>query len=125
MTNQDLRSCPTCRREWDEATEKIAGLRSGKLLNQMCPGKNGPSDIDHVLHNGKSKPEKITFIEYKTRADLYVPVGQQILHRSLTGRWEDIDNRRRRLDVNVAVVPSHPEDPGFWLRPIVEAVWNL
>lgn len=123
MTNQDLRSCPTCRRAWDEETEKKAGLRSGKLLNQMCPGKNGPSDIDHVLHNRWSKPEKITFIEYKSMKGLYVPAGQQMLHDSLTGHWENVYNRNRRLDINVAILPSHPEDPEKWLKPIVEDLW--
>ena len=124
MTNQDLRSCPTCRRDWDEETEKKAGLRSGKILNQMCPGKNGPSDIDHVLHNKWSSPERVTFIEYKSDRRLIVPTGQRYLHDSLRGHWVDVDDPDRKLDINVEVIPSHPADPEFLLRPIVEYMWR-
>lgn len=106
MTARRLDKCPTCRRALDDATRRAMGLRNGELLNSLCPGRVGPSDIDHVLHNGRSTPERIMFYEYK---DGPVPgEGQSWLHRSLRGDWQDRADPGRLLTIRCLVLPQSP-----------------
>jgi hypothetical protein len=101
------------------------GLRNGEVLNTMCPGANGPSDIDHVLHNGRHEPEeRIVFFEYKNGAP--VPEGQRWLLNSLRGNWVGWDEEKgkyRMLTIRYTVLPQHPSDAKAELRPIVEWLW--
>jgi hypothetical protein len=105
MTARPLNSCPACRRALDADTRKRMGLRNGELLNSLCPGRIGPSDIDHVLHNGRSNPERVVFYEYKDGAPM--PQGQDWLLKSLTGDWEERASTRR-ISVRRLVLPQHP-----------------
>lgn len=98
------------------------GLRSGVMLNELCPGATGPSDIDHVIHNGKIVPERAFLLEYKDGAP--VSGGQGWLFRSLSGDWEEL-NTGRRLSIRWQVLPAHgePEELEERLQAIVEWVW--
>ena len=80
MTSRPLRKCPTCRRALDDATRLAMGLRTGEALNALCPGRTGPSDVDHILHNAYITPERIAFLEYKDQGAL-LSGGQAILRR--------------------------------------------
>lgn len=94
------------------------GLRNGEALNALCPGRNGPSDIDHVIHNMHVDPERLMFLEYKD-AGVGLTAGQEYLRRSLTGDWEERSTGRL---MSVRFYPMHPADA--WKLPgIVEWVW--
>jgi len=94
------------------------GLRNGEALNALCPGRCGPSDIDHVIHNMHASPERAMFLEYK---DEGVPIGagQRYLGESLTGDWRERNTGRL---LSVRWVPLRPSDA--WMLPgIVDWVW--
>lgn len=97
------------------------GLRNGEVLNALCPGRNGPSDIDHVLHNGHSNPERVMFLEYKDGAP--VPGGQAFLFRSLNGDWTE-RTTGRLLSIRHAVLQQNEPQAEATLRPIVEWLWT-
>jgi hypothetical protein len=79
------------------------GLRTGEALNALCPGRNGPSDIDHVIHNMHARPwERIVFFEYKG-AGVPVPDGQRYLHRALSGDYQEVSTGRL-VAIRVAVL---------------------
>lgn len=127
--NRPLHRCPTCTRDLDDETRRAMGLRTGEVLNALCPGLNGPSDVDHVLHNAWSNPERLVWIEYKNRTPVqYERVdgltgGQVILRDSVRGRWCNEDDGRR-LDISYVVCPLHPDDPEAEMRPIVDWLWR-
>jgi hypothetical protein len=110
VPNAPLRKCPTCLRELDDEVRKQMGLRTGELLNSLCPGKNGPSDIDHVLHNMHVNPHRIAFIEYKGRKGTPLPDGQRYLHRDLNGIFTDTSTGKK-LEVMTWVLWQHDPDP--------------
>jgi hypothetical protein len=67
-------SCPCC-----SGTGKVSWLRSGAWINEHCPGRNGPCDVDnststHELDNYHAKRK--ARIEYK-RPGEPVPAGQE------------------------------------------------
>lgn len=97
------------------------GLRNGEALNALCPGLNGPSDIDHVLHNGHVVPERVVFIEYKSNG-ARLSGGQARLLRGLKGDWHD-EATGRRLAVRYIVLPLAPDNPSAAVLPIVEWLW--
>jgi hypothetical protein len=94
MTAPPLRKCPTCRRPLDDATRSAMGLRAGVELNALCPGRAGPSDIDHVIHNDALTPQRIAFLEYKDQGAL-LSVGQARLRVALAGDWTERLTGRR------------------------------
>lgn len=96
------------------------GLRNGELLNGLCPGRIGPCDIDHVLHNGQSDPERVMFFEYKDGAP--VPGGQKWLLRSLSGDYQE-RNDGRLLSVRHVILQQHEPEPEMVLRPAVDWLW--
>lgn len=97
------------------------GLRTGELLNGLCPGRNGPSDVDHVLHNGHCSPEeRMIWIEYK--AGVGLTEGQAYLKRAVSGDWEE-RSTGRLLSIRYVVLPLHPPDPAGLLQPIVDWIW--
>lgn len=98
------------------------GLRNGEVLNSLCPGAIGPSDIDNVLHNGRSKPERIMFLEYKNNG-APVPTGQAWLLRSLAGDWQE-QTTGRLLAIRFDVLQQHPPDPEAVLQPVVDWLWG-
>lgn len=116
MSNERLRRCPVCDGELDDHTRQRMGLRSGETLNELCPGRIGPSDIDHIVHNGHVDPERVALFEYKNGAP--VPMGQRWLLDALSGKWTNEDGRR--LHIGAAVLPQHPDDEHAALRPYVE-----
>jgi hypothetical protein len=90
------------------------GLRNGVLLNAMCPGKNGPHDLDavvlanpqlHVLHSNRSR--RLAIIDYKASnaAPIAKRSGTNILYEALAGSWEEpadgFGKAKRRLEVRV------------------------
>lgn len=122
MSNKPLGRCPTCGHGLDDDTRKRMGLRNGEVLNSLCPGRTGPSDVDHVLHNGKHKPdERIAWIEYKNGVPL--GNGQSWLKDSLRGEWQE-RNDGRLLTMRYAVVQQYVRDPAQTLQPIVEWVFE-
>jgi hypothetical protein len=101
------------------------GLRSGEVLAALCPGRIGPSDIDHVLHNGRTPPgtpARLAFLEYKN-GNAEPRYGQQFLLRALRGHWQDRDDGRQ-LDIAALVLPQFPPDPNQVLQPIVDWLWE-
>lgn len=106
MSNRPLRKCPTCYRELDPDTRKNMGLRNGETLNALLPGFIGPSDIDHVVHNGHTVPERVMFYEYKKSGGLNR--GQEWLLQALRGDWTNVDGRR--LLVNYTVLDLIGDD---------------
>lgn len=95
------------------------GLRNGEALNALCPGKNGPSDIDHVVHNMHTWPyERLTFLEYKDEG-AELRMGQALLRRSLIGDWQE-DATGRCLSIRYHVL--YPSDK-HKLEPIVSWLW--
>lgn len=120
MANRPLGVCPTCRRELDDMTRASMGLRNGEVLNALCPGRIGPSDIDHVLHNGKSRPEVVYFLEYKDGAP--VRGGQDWLFRSLRGEWQE-RTTGRLLNIYTRVLQQHEPDAAAVLGQIVDFMW--
>jgi hypothetical protein len=119
--NDRLRVCPTCKRPLDDANRQRMGLRTGETLNRLCPGLNGPSDIDHVLHNGRVSPERLFFLEYKGNGG-GAKYGQAFLFRSVTGDWEERTSGRL-LSIRYQILPEHPSEPEDLLSPIVSWMW--
>lgn len=99
------------------------GLRNGEVLNALCPGRNGPSDIDNVLHN-KYHPEgeRVMFLEYKSNG-ASLSGGQRILLDALWGDWQD-RNTGGLLSIRRRVLDLHPPDPEAELQPIVDWLWG-
>lgn len=97
------------------------GLRAGELLNALCPGNNGPSDFDHVLHNGHRSPERLAIVEYKP-GDALLPEGQRRLLEAVKGQWRE-RHTDRLLDVRYVVVGRNQAAPGDRLAEIVDWVW--
>jgi hypothetical protein len=123
MPNRRLGKCPTCRRPLDEATRLGMGLRNGEMLNSLCPGRNGPSDIDHVLHNRWVSPERVMFLEYKNGVAL--TQGQQYLRTALNGDWEE-RNTGRLLAVRYHVLDQHDMQAAHHHLPLVVSfVWPV
>jgi hypothetical protein len=122
VTNQRLRNCPCCLGELDAAALARMGIRDGAILNSLCPGLNGPSDIDHVLHNMHVSPERFMFLEYKGGDTLELPKGQQILRTHLMGNWQNLDTGRR-ISIAHQVLPLRPSNPGPLLQDVVDRVW--
>jgi hypothetical protein len=120
MSNRKLGKCPTCERPLDDHTRAGMGLRNGELLNSMCPGRNGPSDIDHVLHNMRATPERVMFLEYKNGVPL--TRGQDILRQSLVGEWQE-QNTGRLIKITYTVLDKHAPDAQARLASIVSYVW--
>ena len=121
MSNRPLGECPTCHRPLDDEVREAMGLRTGAVLNALCPGRNGPCDIDHVLHNGRRSPERIYFLEYK-RGEPEISGGQKYLLDALRGDWTESNGRL--LSIRYAVLPNHPENPAAeLLQPIVDWLW--
>jgi hypothetical protein len=98
------------------------GLRYGRELNELCPGLNGPSDIDHVLHNMHVRPERVCFIEYK-RNGRPLPQGQQYLARALQGEWREPTSGRALSITYVRLDQTPGVDTEDALHRIVEWVW--
>lgn len=121
MTARRLGKCPTCYRALDDATRLAMGLRNGEALNAQCPGLNGPSDIDHVLHNGHRSPERIMFLEYKD-GGARISGGQLWVLKALRGDWLE-RNTGRELAIRFVGLPLHPTDPHEAVRGVVEWVW--
>lgn len=94
------------------------GLRNGEKLNELCPGRCGPSDIDHILHNKYAKPERIMVLEYKDE-DVELTTGQQLLRKSLVGDWEERITGRL---LAVRYVVLHPSKE-WQLSAVVNWVW--
>jgi hypothetical protein len=124
MTNEPLRRCPVCDRHLDDETIRKMGLRYGKALNGLCPDNNGPSDIDHVIHNQWSNPERIVIFEYKRsihKRRIPISEGQWRLFRALSGTWAETGTGRR-LDIRVAVL-DEDADNDILLHTLTEWVW--
>lgn len=94
------------------------GLRTGELLNALCPGNNGPTDIDHGLHNGHVSPERVMFFEYKDGVD--VPPGQLRFLRALSGDWQEASGDRL-ISVRFRILPLHGGRDA--LQPAVGWIW--
>jgi hypothetical protein len=94
------------------------GLRAGVELNALCPGRAGPSDIDHVIHNGDINPQRIAFLEYKDQG-VVLSVGQARLRAALAGDWTEGHTGRRVLIRHHVLWPS---DAGK-LESITGWVW--
>lgn len=118
--NRRLGVCPTCRRGLDDALRESMGLRNGEILNALCPSRIGPSDIDHVLHNGKASPERLFFLEYKDGAP--VTRGQEWLFKSVTGDWAERSDGRQ-LSIRHRILPQHLDEPESVLTQIVDWVF--
>lgn len=118
MTAPPLRRCPTCRRGFDAETIARMGLRAGVELNALCPGRTGPSDIDHVLHNMHVSPQRIAFLEYKDQGAV-LSVGQARLRVALAGNWTEVATGRR-LEIRHHVLWPSDTDR---LPEIVDWVW--
>lgn len=115
--------CPTCRRGLPPGVRAEMCMRGGVVLNALCPGACGPSDVDHVIHSDTTSPERVMFLEYKdTAAPAEVPAAQRRVFDSLAGEWRE---RRtgRLLTVGYAVLRQHEPDPVAALRPAVDRVW--
>jgi hypothetical protein len=97
------------------------GLRNGELLNAKCPGRCGPSDIDHVLHNMSVTPEHIMFLEYK-KAGRGLDAGQRYLFNALRGDWVERNNGRL-LSVRYHVMGLHDPKADGKLDAVVDWVW--
>ena len=117
--NRKLGKCPTCGRVLDGDTRAAMGLRNGEKLNELCPGRNGPSDIDHVIHNMHARPfERAMFLEYKNEG-MVLTQGQQYLHKAVTGDWKELTSGRL---ISIRVVTLWPSQE--WMLPsIVDWVW--
>ncbi len=104
------------------------GLRNGSIVNALCPGFAGPSDIDNVIHNNRRregpgrKVERVLVLEYKGKTG-ELRDGQRMLLEALAGRWEERSSGRQ-LETRVAVLPSHPPDPVAAVLPWLRWVWN-
>jgi hypothetical protein len=95
------------------------GFRNGEKLNELCPGLNGPSDIDHIVHNKWHDPEeRVCLIEYKEK-DVELPKGQRLLLTSLQGDWKE-QNTGRLMNIRYRVV--HPDEEHL-LASIASEVW--
>jgi hypothetical protein len=126
--NRILRDCRTCGRPIDPATRAQMGLATGDALNALCPGLNGPSNIDHVLHNREGwLAERLFIVEYKPEG-AELPEGQRILRDgltghchadTLTGHWREI-HTGRGLDIRYRTL--YPSDAGK-LEAITKWVW--
>lgn len=122
MSSRALRECPTCHRAFDEHTLEAMGLRNGIALNALCPGRNGPSDIDNVIHNAwHPDGHRIMFLEFK-RNGASLSGGQKMMLDALSGDWEE-RNDGRRLSIRWHVLDAHSNDPETELRPVVDWVW--
>lgn len=119
--NAPLHECPTCFRSLDEATRHRMGLRNGEVLASLCPDRIGPSDIDHIVHNGRANPERFLIFEYK-RGSLDLGLGQKYLLDSLKGNWVD-EATGRRIMIGYAVLPLNPELPREMLAPYVSRLF--
>lgn len=104
MNASPMRKCPLCLRPLTEHDRVNMGLRSGDMLSALCPGRIGPSDIDHVIHNGASYPQRLAVIEYKGGAP--VGIGQRILFGAIAGEWRD---GKRALDIRVFIIEDDHE----------------
>lgn len=120
MANRPLGKCPTCRRDLPDEIRAAMGLRNGELLNSLCPGRNGPSDIDHVIHNGRISPERVMFLEYKDGPAL--EGGQKWLLDSLRGDWQE-RSTGRLLSIRYHLLGQHDSEADHWLNAIVNWVW--
>lgn len=120
MANRRLGVCPTCRRGLDDVTRAAMGLRNGEILNSLCPGRIGPSDIDHVLHNGHTSPETVFFFEYKDGAPL--GRGQERLLNAMRGEWQE-RSTGRLLNIYYRVLQQRDPNPQAVLAPIVDFIW--
>ena len=126
-SDRRLDRCPTCGQGMSAGVREQMGLRTGHLLNQMCPGRNGPSDIDHVLNNDHSVPQRTLFYEYKHSRDAQVSGAQWRLHRCLEGLWTEVGGNERLMEIRFQVLHAHPDSerearrlllPGIkWLWP--------
>lgn len=118
--NERLGICPTCYRHLGVHDRAQMGLRNGEVLNELLPGRIGPSDIDHIIHNGSANPERFLILEYKS-GNGGVPRGQERLLDSLKGSWTSA--RGRRIAIDYAVLPLQPESADAVLRPLVNRLF--
>jgi hypothetical protein len=96
-----------------EAKEEM-GLRTGEILNKLCPGRNGPSDWDHILHNRwHADGDRFAVIDYG-RGGKTLNQGQQLLKEGL------LSPRKKFRYFLLDAYESRPEPK---LRRIVNWVW--
>jgi hypothetical protein len=97
------------------------GLRTGEVLNSMCPGLNGPSDVDHFVHNKwGDNGSRLAFLEYKDGVPL--TTGQRITHEDTEGVWIN-EKDGRRLEIRWFVLELHDPEPRPAMRRVVDWVW--
>jgi hypothetical protein len=103
------------------------GLRSGELFNAMCPGRNGPHDLDGVGFNGhvahRAKYARLAVLEYK-RGPVPLLDGTAILMRDTTGKWcqpAEEGGKLRRLEIRWWVIDEH--GPRHKLELAAAAAW--
>lgn len=140
MSNAPLRvGCPVC-----SGTGQVSWLRSGAWINEHCPGRNGPVDVDsspftHELDNYRDKRK--ARIEYK-RPDEPIKEGQ-LKHfkaelRSVKDDWYSsvivvVDEGQQRPDDPITYFALHRNDlrwgdaqvetVGVLGKKIAELVW--
>lgn len=120
MTARRLGRCPTCAQPLSDAVRESMGARNGEALNAMCPGKIGPSDIDHVIH--VLIGDKVAFFEYKD-GGAALSGGQSIMLDALAGEWVE-PATGRRLNVRYFVIPNHPPDINSAYQSAISWLWT-
>lgn len=122
MSQETLRSCPTCGGEFNP---EALGLRDYSWLNEVVPGA---SDLDFALE--QKSTGRLLIVEFKSQGQR-LPMGQRLLLKTLARKGCDIwvAWQKRNGSIDVADLDGRGELVGFrnltreGLAAAVDAWW--